>query len=309
MTDNTFNLDELNELKQAYQLIDEKLDGKEIVTTEQIRTVTIKNIGFFRSIFKRDFKWSTLAFVPITILYLVIDHKYTVTSLSVLCIYYAIELTLRYLLLRKMYTADFSVLDVRTLLEEEKKFMKANVAIAFFGYAFWIAYSLLYLNITIAIIFSAILLLMIVTRTGLFKKGLVRSLSTPVEPVQIGKGRQIFIWIFSTILLLVLIPLFVGFVKDLIDNGLDFIKLVHRIGYGLAYLTVVLQGMFLRKIRDGKATIMSKVTSIMAIASIVLTIIPAVSMCINNDSVMFTDLFPAFLSTMVLYLNTMPRKH
>ena len=36
MTDNTFNLDELNELKQAYQLIDEKLDGKEIVTPEQI---------------------------------------------------------------------------------------------------------------------------------------------------------------------------------------------------------------------------------------------------------------------------------
>ena len=56
MTDNTFNLDELNELKQAYHLIDEKLDGKEIVTPEQIRKVTLKNI----SIFKTMFKFSTL---------------------------------------------------------------------------------------------------------------------------------------------------------------------------------------------------------------------------------------------------------
>ena len=61
MTDNTFNLDELNELKQTYQLIDEKLDGKEIVTAEQIRTVTLKNIGFFKRVFKREFSWTYLA--------------------------------------------------------------------------------------------------------------------------------------------------------------------------------------------------------------------------------------------------------
>lgn len=308
MTDNTFNLDELNELKQAYQLIDEKLDGKEIVTPDQIRTVTLKNIGFFKTTFTRDFKWSTLAFVPLIFLYLVIDHKYTVTSMCVLCIYYAIELTLRFLLIRKMHNADLSQLDLKTLLEVEKRYMRSNAAIAFGGYIFWIAYSILYLNIAVAIIFTILLIMAIVTRTGFFKKGLIRSISTPVEPVQIGKGRQIFIWFFSIILILVLIPLVTGHVYDMTANGFDLFKFLYRTGYTLSYITLILQGMFLKKIRDGQAPVMTKVTSIMAIASIILTIIPAVSMYISNGSVVFTDIYPAFLAILVLYLNTTPRK-
>ena len=308
MTDNTFNLDELNELKQAYQLIDEKLDGKEIVTPDQIRTVTIKNISFFKTVFKRDVTWSTLAFVPITILYLVINNLYTVKSLSILCIYYAIELTLRFLLVRRMKRADLSTLDVKTLLEEERKYMKANAAIAFFAYAFWIAYSFIYLSSTVAIIFAALFLLMVVTRTRFFKRSVIRSLATPEEAVQIGNGRQIFIWVFSIILILVLIPLVIGHVLDMTNNGFDLFKLLYRTGYILSYITLILQGIFLKKVRGGEVPGIIKATTIMAIASIVLTIIPAIKLFIDNNSIVFTNIFPAFLAIMVLYLNTTPRK-
>ena len=308
MTDNTFNLDELQELKQAYQLIDEKLDGKEIVTPEQIRTVTLKNIGFFKSTFKRDLTWSSLAFVPITILYLVINNLYTVQSLCVLCIYYAIELTLRFLLVRKMNRTDLSALDLKTLLEEEKSYMKANAGIAFLAFAFWITYSLIYINTTVAIIYSVLLILMIVTRPGLFKKGIIRSIATPVEPAQIGKGRQIFIWFFSIILILVLILLAIGFVTDMTANGFDLFKFLYRAGYILSYITLIFQGIFLKKIRGGEVPKVTKATSIMAIAAIVLTLIPAIRMFIANSSVVFTDIFPAFLAILILYLNTTPRK-
>ena len=308
MTDNTFNLDELNELKQAYQLIDEKLDGKEIVTPDQIRTVTIKNISFFKTVFKRDVTWSTLAFVPITILYLVINNLYTVKSLSILCIYYAIELTLRFLLVRRMKRADLSTLDVKTLLEEERKYMKANAAIAFFAYAFWIAYSFIYLSSTVAIIFAALFLLMVVTRTRFFKRSVIRSLATPEEAVQIGNGRQIFIWVFSIILILVLIPLVIGHVLDMTNNGFDLFKLLYRTGYILSYITLILQGIFLKKVRGGEVPGIIKATTIMAIASIVLIIIPAIKLFIDNNSIVFTNIFPAFLAIMVLYLNTTPRK-
>ena len=308
MTDNTFNLDELNELKQAYQLIDEKLDGKEIVTPDQIRTVTLKNIGFFKTVFKRDVTWSTLAFVPITILYLIINNLYTVKSLSILCIYYAIELTLRFLLVRMMKRADLSTLDIKTLLEEERKYMKANAAIAFFAYAFWIAYSFIYLSSTVAIIFAALLLLMIVIRTRFFKRSVIRSLATPEEPAQIGKGRQIFIWIFSIILILVLILLVTGHVYDMTANGFDLFKFLYRTGYILSYITLILQGIFLKKVRGGEVPGIIKATTIMAIASIVLTIIPAIKLFIDNNSIVFTNIFPAFLAIMVLYLNTTPRK-
>ena len=308
MTDNTFNLSELDELKQAYQLIDEKLDGKEIVTPEQIRTVTLKNIGFFKTVFKRDVTWSTLAFVPIAILYLVLNNLYTVKSLSILCIYYAIDLTLRFLLVRRMNRVDFSTLDVKTLLEEEKNYMKANAAIAFFAFTFWIAYGLIYFNYTVTIIYAALLLLLIVSRTSFFKRSVIRSLATPIEAVEIGKGRQIFIWFFSILLILVLIPLSVGYVMDITANGFDLFKFLLRIGYLFAYLSIILQGLFLKKIMGGQAPIMTKVTSILAIVCIILTIIPAIIMYINNNSVVFTNIFPAFLAIMVLYLNTTPRK-
>lgn len=308
MTDNTFNLDELNELKQAYQLIDEKLDGKEIVTPEQIKTVTLKNIGFFKETFKRDLTWSTLAFAPMMFLYLLFTNRYTATSLCVLGIYYAIELTLRFLLMRKMYNADISVLDVKTLLDVEKSYMRSNVAIAFAGYLFWTAYSLIYLNTTVAIIFAVLLLLMIVTRTGFFRKGMVRSLSTPVEPKEIGKTRQIFVWFFSILLIIVLIPLVGGNIYNMVANGIELFSFLSKAGYILCYGALILQGLFLKKIRMGQAPKIAKATTIMAIISIVLTLIPAIKLYIAGGSVAYTDIFPAFLAVLVLYMNSTPKK-
>lgn len=308
MTDNTFNLDELNELKQAYQLIDEKLDGKEIVTPEQIKTVTLKNIGFFKETFKRDLTWSTLAFAPMMFLYLLFSNRYTATSLCVLGIYYAIELTLRFLLMRKMYNADISGLDVKTLLDVEKSYMRSNVAIAFAGYLFWTVYSLIYLNTTVAIIFAVLLLLMIVTRTGFFKKGMIRSLSTPVEPKEIGKARQIFVWFFSILLIIVLIPLVGGNIYNMVANGFELFSFLSKAGYILCYGALILQGLFLKKIRMGQAPKIAKATTIMAIICIVLTLIPAIKLYIAGGSVAYTDIFPAFLAVLVLYLNSTPKK-
>ena len=308
MTDNTFNLDELQELKQAYQLIDEKLDGKEIVTPEQIKTVTLKNIGFFKETFKRDLTWSTLAFAPLMFLYLLFTSRYTVTSLCVLGIYYAIELTLRFLLMRRMYNADISGLDVKTLLDVEKSYMRSNVAIAFAGYIFWIAYTLLYMNTTMAIVFTVILFLAIVTRTKVFKKGLVRSLSTPVEPKEIGKVRQFFVWFFSIILFLLLIPLVGGNIQNMVANGFELFSFLNKAGYILCYGTLILQGIFLKKIRMGRAPKIAKATTIMAIIGIVLTLIPAIKLYIAGASVAYTDIFPAFLAVLTIYMNSTPKK-
>ena len=105
MTDNTFNLDELNELKQAYQLIDEKLDGKEIVTPEQIRTVTLKNINIFTRLFKFSTTWSLYALTPILILTFAFSPKITATGIWILCIYLAIDILLHILL--SAYTRSF----------------------------------------------------------------------------------------------------------------------------------------------------------------------------------------------------------
>ena len=170
MTDNTFNLDELNELKQAYQLIDEKLDGKEIVTPEQIRTVTLKNISNFKRLFKFTTSWSLYAFTPLLILMFAFSPKITATGIWVLCIYLAIDILLHFLLIRKMNSVDHSELDLRTLLSEEIFYNKSAFALSCAGFAFWIVFNYFFLGIGAAIAMLVLFILTIGAKTKFFTR-------------------------------------------------------------------------------------------------------------------------------------------
>ena len=49
MNEDNMNLNELEELRESYHLMDEKLDGQEIVTPEQIRVVIEKKVTLLKS--------------------------------------------------------------------------------------------------------------------------------------------------------------------------------------------------------------------------------------------------------------------
>jgi hypothetical protein len=115
MTDNTFNLSELDELKQAYQLIDEKLDGKEIVTPEQIRKASLKNISIFKRMYKFSTTWSLFAITPLLVLIFAFSPNMTTTGFWILGIYLTIDFLLHFLLMRRIKLVDHSELDLRTL--------------------------------------------------------------------------------------------------------------------------------------------------------------------------------------------------
>ena len=309
MTDNTFNLDELNELKQAYQLIDEKLDGKEIVTTEQIRTVTLKNISFFKRVFKRDFSWTYLAFMPLLILVFAIEHVLTQKAICVLGIYLLVEFLLRFMLIRKMNRVDHSTLDLKTMLEEENSYMKASIAIACFGYLFWTAFNYIFISSTVAIVFLVIVLLMLLTKTDFFRKRFnIRTIATPVEPSEPGKIRRIFLWITSTLLAVVIILMLTGVGYNVFNGNINLMELCHRAGMIICCIALVLQGFFLKKIRRGEAQTLAKITSILLIIAIVLSLISVVNLLITKSTVEYTQTFPLLIGILVLYSNNANKK-
>ena len=65
MSENMNELYELEELKVAYNLMDERLDGQEIVSDEQLREAMYRKFADIRQNLKEGLVWGTVVFVPI----------------------------------------------------------------------------------------------------------------------------------------------------------------------------------------------------------------------------------------------------
>lgn len=310
MTDNTFNLDELNELKQAYQLIDEKLDGKEIVTPEQIRTVTMNNIGFLNRSFKRDISWSYLAFIPVLAIWFAINCELTTTGWWVFGIYSIVEIVLRFLLIRMMNRVDHSALDLNTLLRREKTYMKADIAIACVGLVFWGTFNFLFLNTTMAIIFLVMISLSLIIKIKAMAKGGGLRNWRKVEVSEPGKVRKFFIWFFVVILAVLVIILTIGTVYNSITVQFDPIELCYRISFLLSCVLIILMPITTKKIRNGRADKLQKVTVVLGIVTIVLGLIPVAQMLITKGAVKHISMFPLAMALIVLYsINAIKKKN
>ena len=61
---NVLELHELEELKAAYNLMDERLDGQEIVSDEQLRETMMHKFTDMRQNLKEGLVWGNLLFVP-----------------------------------------------------------------------------------------------------------------------------------------------------------------------------------------------------------------------------------------------------
>ena len=302
MTDNILNLDELNELKQAYQLIDEKLDGKEIVTPEQIRTATMNNIGFLERTFKRDLSWSYLAFIPVLAIWFAIEGALNATGWWILGIYSVVEVALRFMLIRMINRADHSTLDLKTLLRRENTYMKADIAIACLGLVFWGAFNFMFLNTATAIIFVAIvsLSLIIKIKAVLKKDGGLRNWRR-TEVSEPGIVRKIFIWFFGVILAILVVILTIGTVYNSITVKFDPIDLCSKISFLLSCILIVLMPVSLKKIRNGGYDRLYKVIMVLGIVTIVLGSIPVAMLLIAKSTVEFTPMFPIVMALLVLY--------
>ena len=302
MTDNTFNLDELNELKQAYQLIDEKLDGKEIVTPEQIRTVTLKNISNFKRLFKFTTSWSLYAFTPILILMFAFSPRITATGIWVLCIYLGIDILLHFLLIRKMNSVDHSELDLRTLLSEEIFYNKSAFALSCAGFAFWIVFNYFFLGIGAAIAMLVLFILTIGAKTKFFTRKInYRQLVIP-EYKEPGKFRKAVSWFLIGLLIILGLIFIAGFIYNAI-GGISLMEFLSRAGYIILLIAFIVNFLFIDKYRKGMADKIFRVITIAVAVGLVISAIPIANTVIINHTFNNGDLSPLLMGFLILGFN------
>lgn len=303
MTDNNFNLRELEDLKQAYQLIDEKLDGKEIVTPEQIRKATLKNIGIFTRLFKLSTTWSLYALTPILILTFAFSPKMTTTGIWILCIYMAIDILLHILLIRRINRADHSELDLRTLLREELFYNKSAFALSCVGFAFWIVFNYFFLGIGASIAMLVLFLFAIGTKTKFFTRKInFREIVIP-EYKEPGKFRKAVTWFFLGILIIITLIFTAGIIYNAIGGTLNPMEFLARAGYIIITIAFIVNALFLGKYRKGEGQKMSKVITITVAVGMVMVAIPIVNSFIINHTINSGELSPLFIGILTLFMS------
>ena len=124
MNENILELHELEELKAAYNLMDERLDGQEIVSDEQLREVMMRKFTDMRQNLKESLIWGDLLFVPVMAWWAWAYGRLTLVGIIILGVYWVASLIFRLVMLRRTKKEDYGSYDLKTLVEKEANYTK-----------------------------------------------------------------------------------------------------------------------------------------------------------------------------------------
>ena len=167
MNENILELHELDELKAAYNLMDERLDGQEIVSDEQLREVMMRKFTDMRQNAKEALIWGNLIFVPALAWWAWAVGRLTLFGIILLSVFWLASLVLRFVILRRTKKSDYGSYDLKTLVEKESRYSK-NIIRG--NIATFILLIVFFLQLFIGrgktewIIFGVMVLLVIITR-------------------------------------------------------------------------------------------------------------------------------------------------
>ncbi|MBR5747916.1 MAG: hypothetical protein IKY01_03910 [Prevotella sp.] len=155
---NVLELHELEELKAAYNLMDERLDGQEIVSDEQLREAMYRKFADIRQNAKEALIWGDLIFVPILAWWVWTYSRLTLLGMIILGVYWVASLIFRFFILRRTKKEDYGSYDLKTLVEKESGYSK-NVK--YFGIATAIFLLVFFLQMFIGIDGKAVLIFVV----------------------------------------------------------------------------------------------------------------------------------------------------
>lgn len=124
MSENMNELHELEELKTTYSLMDERLEGQEIVSNEQIRDAMYRKFTDMRQNIKENLIWGNLIFVPVLAWWAWANGRLTLLGIILLGVYWVASLIFRFVILRRTKKEDYGSYDLKTLVERESKYSK-----------------------------------------------------------------------------------------------------------------------------------------------------------------------------------------
>ena len=115
---------ELEDLKVAYNLMDERLDGQEIVSDEQLREAMYRKFADIRENAKEALIWGNLIFVPVLAWWAWANSRLTLLGIILLGVYWVASLFFRFVILRRTKKEDYGSYDLKTLVERESQYSK-----------------------------------------------------------------------------------------------------------------------------------------------------------------------------------------
>ena len=124
MNENILELHELDELKAAYNLMDERLDGQEIVSDEQLREAMMRRFTNLRQSLKQNLIWGDLLFVPVLAWWAWAYSSLSLVGIIILGVYFVASVIFRLVMLRRTKKEDYGSYDLKTLVEKEANYTK-----------------------------------------------------------------------------------------------------------------------------------------------------------------------------------------
>ena len=140
MSTNMNELHEMEEMRTAYQLFDERLDGQEIVSDEQLRKAMYGKFIDIRRNAKEGLIWLNLILVPVFMWREWYYDSLTLFGIIVMSVYWVASLLFRFFILRKTRKEDYGTLDLKTLTEKEARYQKNINRGTIIFILFWVLY-------------------------------------------------------------------------------------------------------------------------------------------------------------------------
>ena len=164
MNNENIKLDELEELKETFQLMDEKLESQEIVTPEQIRTATMEKVGLLETGVKTTLIWGYLIGFPLLTLFFHLSRGLSNAALWTAGIFGFISIVINTFILRKVTRKDFVQLDLNTLMTRERRYRRTFLISAASTFIFWVAFGYIFISLACGIIYTLMLVAMDIPR-------------------------------------------------------------------------------------------------------------------------------------------------
>jgi len=244
MNENILEFHELDELKAAYSLMDERLDGQEIVSEEQLRVVMGRRMTFIRKDAKELVVMINLVLLPLIAFVEYYNGRLNGLGSIVLGVDWITTLLFGMYLLRLARTDDYSTSDVKTLCEKNSLYQKLTkwfvpIIVLFIPLYFFMSY-VAEDQWGVGIIFFCILAipLMIGYFVGSsYRSNIIKKEHNGIDidpetggPVKIAKKHKgvfiLLISLYSILTILGNIPVFFGFTH--IDNMTDLMVYLYH---------------------------------------------------------------------------------
>ena len=164
MKEEMINLSELEQLKESYQIMNEKLESQEIITPDQIRAATEQKVEYLETELKTILIWGVIVAFPLLILFFHISYGLSTCALIISGSYCLVNAVVSAFMLRRIRRKDMAALDLSTLMTRERRYRKTFLIMLVLSEVFWVAFSFIFMTNSLGIILLVILILMTVPR-------------------------------------------------------------------------------------------------------------------------------------------------